>query len=138
MVRLKVNLRDSANVAYFKVLYHYTPSVIWNPKVHYSLQRIASPVPIHSVRVTPPISERSISILSSNLPLKVVAFHQVTSSKSRKHYSSPKHPTCPAHLFLLDFITRIIFNDDTDRTSPHYVVTYRRLWSRYENVLNSS
>jgi hypothetical protein len=30
--------------------------------------------------------------------------------------------SCPAHLFLLDFITRTILGDDTDREAPHYEV----------------
>jgi hypothetical protein len=35
------------------------------------------------------ISETSTLILSSHLPLKVVAFHQINPSKSRQHHSSP-------------------------------------------------
>ena len=66
-------------------------------------------------RLLSPTSWKSSLLLSLHLRLsiQVVSFHQLSSSQpcmllSCLHIRS----TCPTHLILLDFVTRIIFSED--------------------------
>ena len=65
---------------------------------------------------TKPTSWRSMLLLSSNLRLvsQEVSFPQVSSPKPCISFSSPSTATYPAHLIILDFITRTILGKSTD------------------------
>ena len=62
-----------------------------------------------------PTSWRSILILSTHLRLGLPSGLFLSGFPSKNLYtplSSPIRPTCPAHLILLDFITRIILGEE--------------------------
>ena len=84
--------------------------------------------PIQSINPHP-TSWRSILILSTHLRLGLPSGHLPSGFPTKTLYtplSSPIHATCPAHLILLDFITRTILGEQ-----------YKSFSSSFCNLLHS-
>ena len=103
------------------------PRISRNPKVHYHTHKHPPPVPIlgqpNPVHI--PISWRSI-LISTHLRLGLPSGLLPSSFPSKTLYtplSSPIHVTCPAHLILLDFITRTILGEEYIHLAPRYAIS---------------
>jgi len=95
------------------------PRILWNPKVHYRIHKCTPPVPIlHQLDpVHTPHSTSSIFILilSAHLRLGLPGGLFPSGFPTKTLYTpllSPIRTTCPAHLILLDLITRIILGEE--------------------------
>ena len=95
------------------------PTFLWNPKVHYRTHKRRPPVPIlcqpnpvhiptsHLLEIHPNIIH-PFTPMSSQWSLSLRFPHQ----DPIRPLSSPIRATCPAHLILLDFITRTILGEE--------------------------
>jgi len=99
----------------------------WNLKVHYHTHKPPPPVPIlgqpNPVHI--PTSWRSILILSTHLCLVLPSGLFPSGFPTKNLYtplSSPIRATCPAHLILLDFITRTILGEEYKSLAPRYAI----------------
>ena len=94
--------------------------ILWNPKVHERIYKIPPPVPLlkqlNPVYAPHTTSWRSNLILTSHLCLGLPSGLFPSYFPTKTLYAllfSPIHATCPTHLILLDFITRITFGTGT-------------------------
>ena len=94
------------------------PRILWNPKVHYRFHNCPPPVPILSqinpVHAPHPTSWKYILIFS-HLRLGLPSGIFPSGFPTKTLYTpllSPMRATCPAHLILLDLISRIIFGEE--------------------------
>ena len=101
------------------------PRISWNPKVHYHTHKRLPPVPIlgqpnpvhiptfHLLEIHPNIIHPSTPRSSQWSPSLRLPYQDPVHP-----LSSPRHATCPAHLILLDFITRTILGEEYRSFSP--------------------
>ena len=91
------------------------PTTLWNPKVHCRIHKSLPPVPILNqidpVHAPSHFTEIHLIILSSHLSLGFPSGLFPSGFPIKILYTpllSPIRATCPAHLIILDFITRTI------------------------------
>jgi len=125
------------------------PRILWNPKVHYRIHKCLQPVLLlNQLNPVPiPTSWRSILILSSHLHLGLPSGILPSGFPTKTLYtplSSSIRATRPAHLILLDFITRKIFGEQYRSLSsslcrflpiPCYLVPLRTKYSPQHPIL---
>jgi len=94
------------------------PHILWNPMVHYRIQKCQLPVPILShldpVHNPHPTSWTYILILFSHLRLCLPSGLFPLGFPTKTLYSTLPfliNATCPANLILLDFITRTVLGE---------------------------
>ena len=85
--------------------------ILWNPEVHYHIHKSPPLVPILSDQSSPclyPTSRRSTPMPRSSKCLLCLRFPQQNPACP----SLPIRVICPAHLILLDLITRMIYGEE--------------------------
>jgi len=94
------------------------PCILWNPKVYYCIHKCPPSFPVPSQ--LDPVHNRTFHFLkihlniSSHLRLGLPSGLFPSGFPTRTLYTPlpfPIHATCPAHLFLPDFITRTILGE---------------------------
>jgi len=124
--------------------------ILWSPKVHYRIHKCpARHLSLYwakSMRSIPPHPTpwRSSLILSSHLRLGLPSGLFLSGFPTKILYTpllSPIRATCPAHLILLDFITRIVLGEEYRSLSSslcsflHYLVPLRSKYSPQHLIL---
>jgi hypothetical protein len=103
-------------------------SILWNPKVHYRVDRSPPLVPILSpvtlVHTIPSYLSNIHLVLSTHLHLGHPSGLFPSTFPTNILYTfifSPIRPTCPAHLILPDFIIKIFSSAPYSQTPSVYV-----------------
>ena len=113
---------------------------LWNPKVHYRTHKRPPPVPVlgqpnpvhiptsHLLEIHPNIIHPSMP-RSPQWSLSLRFPHQ----DPIRPLSSPIRATCPAHLILLDFITRTVLGEEYKSFGllirKHYKILYCQIFA---------